>query len=93
MRYKCVAGTTLFRRMTNNGTVDASPLHKSYDDLWRSGYHVSVLVVVAQEFKKCFGKAALPAFAVTVLRVLRRPGGFLYMLENLDAFTEPPPAT
>ena len=53
--------------MTNNGIVGASLLHKNYD-LWLNGYLASVLVLFGpREFTTRSRKAALPAFAVTVV--------------------------
>lgn len=67
----------------NNGIVNASLLHKNYD-LRRSGYLASVLLLVSpKEFRTDSRKAALPAFAVTVLRTPRRPGVFYVQLGNL----------
>ena len=75
MPYRCVAGTTILRRMTKNGIVGTSLLQKNCDDLWRSGYLACVLVLVApRDSTTGSTKSALPVFAVTVLRVPRRPG-------------------
>ena len=61
--------------MRKNGIAGASLLQKNYDDLWRSGYLVCVLVLVSPiEYIRGSRKAAVPAYAVTVLRVPRRPG-------------------
>ena len=82
--YFLTDGTSLLRRITNNVVVGASQLPKNYD-LWRSGYVANVPVLVAtREFITGSRNAALPAFAVTVLRFPRRPGVF-YLRNTLHA--------
>ena len=86
-------GTSLLRRMTNNVVVGASQLHKNYD-LWSSGYVASLLVLVAsREFITGSRNAALPAFAVTVLRFPRRRGVFCFHIIFSCLSVSPPRAT
>ena len=62
--------------------MGASQLPKNYD-LWRSGYVANVLVLVAtRDFMTGSRNAALPAFAVTVLRFPRRPGVFFFLFNT-----------
>ena len=56
-------------------------------DLRSSGYLASLLVLVAtRECTTGSRKAALPAFAVTVLRAPRMPGIFYVQLGNVRQF-------
>ena len=91
MPYRCVAGTTILRRITKNGIVGTPLLQKNCDDLWRSGYLACVLLLVApRDSAMGSTKSALPAFAVTVLCVLRRPG-YLFIrtvVWNIREYTE-----
>lgn len=60
-------------------------LHEHYDYLWSSGYPASGSNY-PKRLKKRLWTAALPAFAVTELRVPHRPGFFFFFLFSFLVF-------